>query len=194
MKKFFITSATILCCWVMAAMFSACNDNYDNPTPSEDVNKGIVIDLDSIVIKPYLLFGASLADVEKYMAENFADWTYNKPDSLDDEESFFDAIYLKDNKVIRFTFKDAPTGNLIFSDYIFFSKISFPAIKAELERKGFTYEGVLKFEGYDADECYMFLSADKTIEVQFCRWFYDDCWLISFQAMDESDLNYLEPA
>ena len=66
-----MTLAAVLCCAMTTVVFTACS-NEDNPTfPSIDVNNGVVINLGDIVIKPYLQFGASLADVEKYMFQNY---------------------------------------------------------------------------------------------------------------------------
>ena len=85
MKKYLMTLAAVLCCAMTTVVFTACSSNEDNPTfPSIDVNNGVVINLGSIVIKPYLQFGASLADVEAYMKANYPDWTDNNPDALNE--------------------------------------------------------------------------------------------------------------
>lgn len=184
----------VLCCAMATAVLTACSDKDDNPTiPSEDVNKGIEINLGSIVIKPYLRLGASLADVEAYMQENYADWTYTKEDQP--ENPTFITRYGKDNKNILFSFYNIPGGSLRLSQYGFEdSEIPFPAIKAELERNGFIYQGKLNFDIPDAADVYqLFLSADRSIEVQFARWEEENRWGIAFQHLDEDDLNYLEP-
>lgn len=184
----------VLCCWVTSAVLTACSDKDDNPvSPLEDVNKGIVINLESIVIKPYLQLGASLADVEAYMQENYADWTYTKDDQR--EGPTFSTRYRKDNKVILFSFYNTPVSSLRLSQYGFEnSELPFPAIKAELERNGFIYQGKLNFEFPGAADVYqMFLSADSSIEVQFARWQEGNRWAIGFLPFDESDMDYLEP-
>ncbi len=194
-----MTLAAVLGCAMTRAVFSACvSDNIDNPVPSGDVSKEVVIDLDSIVIKPYLQFGASLADVEKYMKENYPDWTDNNPDALNEyqqqEGSTWKKTYTKANRTIKYLFGNASGGSLLLVSYGFNSPISLPAVKAELESKGFTYEGILKFDDYDADVCNLFLSADKTIEVQLSYWAKDGgSWTISFQNLDEYDLQFLVP-
>ena len=194
MRKYIMTLAAVLCCAMATAVLTACSDKDDNPTiPAEDVNKGIEINLGSIVIKPYLRLGASLADVEAYMLENYADWTYTKEDQQ--ENPTFITRYRKDNKNILFAFYNIPGGSLRLSQYGFEdSEIPFPVIKAELERNGFIYQGKLNFDiPYAADVYQMFLSADKSIEVQFVRWEESNRWGIGFQNLDEDDLNYLEP-
>ena len=103
MKKILMALAAILCCAMTGTVMTACSDKDDNPiNPSEDVNKGIVINLDSIVIKPYLQMGASLADVEAYMKKNYADWTYTIEDQ--GEGPTFVTKYTKGNKLIMFIF------------------------------------------------------------------------------------------
>ena len=200
MKKNFMTLAAVLCCAMTMALFSAClNDNNDNPTvPSGGVNKGIVIDLNSTVIKPYLQFGASLADVEKYMKENYPDWTDNDPDALNEYQqqggTTWKKTYTKNNSTIKYLFGNDTGGSLLLVSYGFNSPISLPAVKTELERNGFTYEGILKFDDYDADICNLFLSADKTIEAQLSYWAKDGgSWSLSFQNLDENDLQFLVP-
>ena len=200
MKKNLMTLAAVLCCAMTMAVFSAClSDNNDNPTvPSGGVNKGIVINLDSIVIKPYLQFGASLADVEKYMKENYPDWTDMNPDALNEYQqqggATWKKTYTKDNRTIKYLFGNDTGGSLLLVSYGFNSPISLPAVKTELERNGFTYEGILKFDDYDADVCNLFLSADKTIEAQLSYWAKDGgSWSLSFQNLDENDLQFLVP-
>ena len=123
-KKILMTQTTgrwvltiVLCCVMTTAVLTACSDKDDNPAiPSADVNKGIVINLGSIVIKPYMLFGASLAEVEAYMQENYADWTYTTDDQR--EGPTFTTRYRKDNKVMVFAFNNTPVGSLRLSEYV----------------------------------------------------------------------------
>ena len=98
MKKIIMKFAAILCFVMTMAVFSACLSESDNPAASSrSVNKGIVINLDSIVIKPYMQFGTSLADVEKYMNKNYADWTYIKEEQ--GEGVRFSTAYNKGNEI-----------------------------------------------------------------------------------------------
>ena len=200
MKKIKKTLAAVICCALTMALHTACTSSNDNPViPSGDVNRGIVINIGSIVIKPYMQFGASLIDVEKYMKEYYADWTDNNPDALNQYQqqggSTWKKTYTKENNTIKYLFGNSGGGNLLLVSYGFNSPISLTDAKAELERNGFKYKGVLKFEDYDADVCNLFLSADNTIEVQLSYWQKDGgTWSISFQNFDEYDLNFLQPA
>lgn len=186
--------AAVLCCAMTMAVLTACSDNDDDPVIlSENVNKGVVINLGSIVIKPYMLFGALLPDVEAYMQKNYADWAYTNEGQQ--EGQIFYTRYRNGNKVISYAFNNTPAGSLRLATYGFENTdISFPEIEAELERNGFIYQGKLNFEfPTAADEYQLFLTADRSIEVQFARWENDNRWAIGFQPLDEDDLNYLEP-
>ena len=194
-----MTLAAVLCCAMTTAVFTACSNNDDNPTiPSADVNKGIVINLGSMVIKPYLQFGASLADVENYMKGYYADWIDNNPNALNEfqqqEGTTWKKTHTKGNQTINYLFGSSSGGKLLLCSYGGKSSLSLADATAELERNGFKKEGVLKFDDYDADVCYLFLSADKSIEVQLSYWQKDGGrWSISFQEFDEYDMQFLEP-
>ena len=154
-----------------------------------------MINLDSIVIKPYLLFGGSLADVEAYAKNIYTGWTYTTEgwtNILDESLPYWRAVYRRDNKSVQFIFDASADGRYIMVNYGYYNEIPYSAIKAELLRNGFTYEGHLVFPGDDADVSYMYLSADRAIEVQYGRWDADSCWCLSFQPLDENDLNYLK--
>lgn len=191
----------VFCCALTTVVFTACTVNDDNPVnPSGDVNKGIVINLGSVVIKPYMQFGASLADVEKYMNDNYAGWTDNNPDALQQYEqqggTTWKKLYSKDGQTIEFLFLGNSTGGkFALVSYGFDSIALLPNVKSELERNKFTYKGVLKFEDYNADLCQLFLSDDEAIEVQVSSWEKDGgSWTISFQELDKYDLQFLTPA
>ena len=66
-------------------------------------------------------------------------------------------------------------------------------IRDEIERLGFKYEGLLYWEDYPNELTYMYLSADKKLEVQL----YSNndeseaYWGMSFQPTDKDDYNHL---
>lgn len=75
MKKLLMTAAAIMLLMTLSVQTTSCSKETDTME--------IVINLDSIVIKPYVKFGAPLADVKAYMAQNFADYPEEHPDSLE---------------------------------------------------------------------------------------------------------------
>lgn len=50
MKKFFMTLAAVLCCWMTMTVFTACTDSDDNSTQQGPQSSGIdMSDLDTSV-------------------------------------------------------------------------------------------------------------------------------------------------
>ena len=188
-----MTLAAVLCCAMTTVVFTACS-NEDNPTfPSIDVNNGVVINLGDIVIKPYLQFGASLADVEKYMFQNYADYKAKDTEALQsitiNNVIHYITEYFNGKRSIGLSFANADGTNLEVISYNYFLSTSLEPIMAELERNGFVYKGELDLA---PDICHMYLSSDGTIEVMLSSWEKDGgYWSISFQPFDENDLNYL---
>ena len=200
MKKYFINTLAALWVLTTAGLMAACTSSDDNPVSSTtaDVNKGIVIDLGSIVIKPFLQFGASSADVEKYVNEYYPGWTlvnpegpiYEKMDDIDYWAKYYDK---DDNAYLVFYFLDPAATNLAISCYKYVTTIPVEAVRKEYERNNFTYMGILEYPNDRYDTTYMYLSADKSIEAQVTGYVKEKGWLVSFQPKSETDLNNLKP-
>ena len=194
MKKFFMTFAAVLCCTLTMTMFTACGSD-DDETPAD--SKALVINLDSIVIKPYLAFGSSVADAEQYIKDTFSDyeaWESGELEPFDQEDE--SRTYIKEydngNRSMSFYFANADGTNLALVSYDYFFPVSKESVMAELERNGLVYKGEIRFDDYNADHCYLYLSADGTLEVQFSTWKKNGgSWALSFQPFDKNDLNYL---
>jgi hypothetical protein len=70
--------------------------------------------------------------------------------------------------------------------------MSISAVMAELERNGFVNKGEVRFDDYNADICYLFLSANGEIESLVSSWEKDGgSWNITFQLTDPFDLEHL---
>lgn len=116
MKKILMAAAALTLLITIAIPITSCNkkDKMD-----------IVIDLDSIVIKPYVNFGTKLAKVEKYMAENYADYSDENPNSLDYIEleggALWGKYYKKGTHEISFYFINANGKDLTMVSYDFYS-------------------------------------------------------------------------
>ena len=188
MKKILMAAAAITLLMTMVMPMTSCTKETDTTA--------IVINLDSIVIKPYLNFGTPLADAEKYMAENYADYVAENPNSLEyvelDGGGLWYKLYKKGNCWISFFFVDADGKDLTMVDYDFFFPIQFEAVMAELERNGFTNKGVVEFENDNSDLSYLFLSPDESIEAMPFYWEKDGgSWAITFQPTNDFDLEHL---
>jgi len=193
MKKILMT-AVVLCSWMTMTVFTACGSD-DDETPAD--SKALVINLDSVVIKPYLAFGSSVADAEQYIKDTFSDyeaWESGELEPYDQEDAprTYFKEYVNGNRSMSFCFDNADGTNLVLVSYDYFFPVSKEPVMAELERNGFVYKGEVRFADYNADHCYLYLSADGTLEVQFSTWKKDGgSWALSFQPVDKNDLNHL---
>ena len=83
MRKILMTLAAVVCCAMVLSVFTAYGNKEESATSETSKDSmAVVINLDSIVIKPYLAFGSTLTDVEKYMTENFADFAIVNANAL----------------------------------------------------------------------------------------------------------------
>lgn len=194
-KKCFLALLTAVCTMVVQ---TACTSENHQSATSEDKTEtaAIVIDLDSFVINPFLQFSAPLADVEEYMANNFADYSDENPDSLIyydfDSGALWGKNYEKGKYNIGFYFGSSDGKDLKLVSYDFFFPMSLEPIMAELERNGFTNKGEIRFDDYNADISYLFLSSDGSIEAMPSSWEKDGgSWAITFQPTNDFDLQHL---
>ena len=186
MKKILMAAAALTLLITIAIPITSCNkkDKMD-----------IVIDLDSIVIKPYVNFGTKLAKVEKYMAENYADYSDENPNSLDYIEleggALWGKYYKKGTHEISFYFINANGKDLTMVSYDFYSPIPFEAVMAKLERNGFKNMGEVDFDD-NSDLSYLFLSPDESIEAMPFYWEKDGgSWALTFQPTNDFDLQHI---
>lgn len=194
-KNFFLATLTVMC--AMAVQTACTGKNNQSETQEELTDTAaIVINLDSIVINPFLQFSASLADVKEYMASNFADYSDEAPDSLIycelDGGVLWSKTYEKGKCKIGFYFGSSDGEDLKLVSYDFFFPMPLEPVMAELERNGFTNRGEIKFDNYNADISYLFLSSDKSIEAMPSLWEKDGgSWAITFQPTNDFDLQHL---
>ncbi len=189
-------AAAALCCMAMMTVATtSCTDKNNQCTENTD-SSTIVINLDTISIVPYVQFGTSLADVQGYMADNFAGYSDTNPDSLIYYEleggALWAKIYKKGTHEVSFYFNDAEGKDLTMVSYDFFFPIQIEAVMAELERNGFTNRGEIRFENDNSDISYLFLSSDESIEAMVFYWEKDGgSWALTFQPTNDFDLQHL---
>ena len=98
----------------------------------------------------------------------------------------------KRNRKLVFYFANIDGTSLSLVSYDFFFPMPLEPVMAELERHGFVNKGEIRFDDFNADITYMFLSADEAIEVQVSSWKKGGgSWGIGFQPLDQNDLNHL---
>lgn len=198
MRKIMMAAAALCCMTVMTVTTTSCTNKNNQTATSEENTEtaAIVINLDSIVINPYVQFGSSLDDVQKYMAGNFADYSDQNPDSLVhieiDGGTLWSKCYKKGKREISFFFVDADGKDFTMVSYDFFFSMPLETVMAELERNGFTNKGEIRFDSYNPDITYLFLSPDESIEAMPSYWEKDGgSWAISFQPINDFDLQHL---
>lgn len=193
-----MTLAAVVCCAMMTIVQTSCTSYEDNPvTPSADYNNGVVLNLDGVELKPYIQFGASLDDVEKYVKANHPEWKQKEQDGLQYSDGETTDMWVRsygvnDDEFIMFSFNDEVGTNLRIVSYFYNRPIAFKPVMDELERNGYAIQGVLQLPDDPSDVAYMFLSADKSIEAQFL-YSHLGSFGVSFQPTDQNDFNYLVP-
>jgi hypothetical protein len=196
-KQYLISFAVAICCTMTSAVFTACS-NEDTPAPKEQ-QTDLVLNFGDIVVKPYLGFGTSLADADKYFQAEYPDYANWEIYDVDSYEDFGKTVYVQarfnEDRMLSFYFYDADCKNLVISSYSFVAPIQLETVTAELERHGFKNMGEIRFPDPEADLTYLFLSADEKLEVlveiSYATEEFDEMWGISFQPLDERDLEYL---
>ena len=186
--------AVVACCAMISTVLTACN-NAEKPVASVEQTE-LLIDLDSIMIVPYMAFGASLDEVEKHMEMVHDDYKVEQTDSLvcyeEEGTTTYGRCYERGNRQIRFGFDYAEGSSLAYTSYDYFFPVRLESIMTELERKGFENKGEVKFDDDNADICYLFLSADEKTEVLLSKCERNGgSWAICFQPTDINDLNHI---
>lgn len=191
MKTGVFLYATLFCA---ITVFTACNNRASS---APDNKTEFVINLDSVVIKPYLGFGSSLANVREYIEKSYPDFTVSDGDSLETMEQIGGTLYRKlfknGKSELSFYFIDKDGNNLTLCSYDYFFPMSLEPVKAQLLSNGFSYKGTISYEDFNSDITYLYLSADNELEVQLSYWYKDGgSWAISFQPTDENDLKLVQ--
>lgn len=197
-KQYLISFAVAICCTMTSSVFTACS-NEDTPAPKEQ-QTDLVLNFGDIVVKPYLGFGTSLADADKYFQAEYPDYANWEIFDVERYEEDGETVYVQsrfnEDRLVTFYFNDADCNNYILSSYDFVSALSLEPAIDELERHGFKNMGEVRFPDPDADLVYLFLSADEKLEVllkiMYATEDYPDMWSICFQPLDERDLEYIE--
>lgn len=184
--------AALLCCISATLVTTGCKQQPNDDYTAMDTAT-IVIDLDSIVLRPFLPWDAMVEDLERHMQTNCSDWEIETPDSLVYDKglnrwkcTFSKGPFLKNT----YYFADAKGNYLKYVTFLYYGSMPFEPLIAEIERNGFILQGEIRFPDYDSKVSYMYLSPSGTLEVQAACW-EDGAWVLSFQPTDPVDFDYL---
>lgn len=190
MKKI-ILLVVLLCSLTASFVLSGCNRK-----PKDDFivmdTATIIIDLDSIVLYPFLPWDSMVEDLDRHMEITCGDWDIANPDSLDYDAGTksWKRTFHKGDLWNTYYFADAKGNCLRFVTFLYYGSMPFQPLLDEIERNGFIYQGELRFPNYDCKVCNLYLSPSGALEVQVAGW-EDGSWVISFQPTDEEDFKYL---
>ena len=190
MKKVLILF-TLFFCFVASVVLTGCGPKVNDELTIMDTAT-IVIDLDSIVLRPFLPWDAMVEDLERHMQTNCSDWKVENPDSLvfDEGTGKWKQIFYKDNLQNLYYFEDAKGNFLKHVSFIYYGSMPFEPVVSEIERNGLIFQGEMDFPGNDSKICNLYLSPSGALEVQAACW-KEGTWVITFQPTDVEDFKYL---
>ncbi|MBO7068912.1 MAG: hypothetical protein J6W52_09595 [Bacteroidaceae bacterium] len=190
MKKLTLVPA-ILCMLTAVTLSTACGNSTNDDGIMMDTAT-VVIDLDSIVLRPFLPWDAMVEDLDRHMQTNCSNWGIENPDTLVYDEGtgrWKRTFYLGNLRNIYY-FADAKGNFLKYVVFSYYGSMPFEPLVSEVERNGFKLQGKIKFPNYDCKVCYLYLSPSGQLEVQLAGW-EDGAWVLTFQPTDENDFKYL---
>lgn len=192
----FHAALIMMCVIAFSVSLGSCEKN-DADQIDDEYSLSLNVDTNGVnyTIRPLLDWGATLADVEKYMVKNYPDWEVE-----DDGKLVYDSIWDRwilyygcNRMTVYFFFKDEKGSSLIMTQYLCDGSNDIKRIQDELVRLGFIYKGLLYWDYLPDDLTYLYFSADEKLEVQLGvnNNEGDDFWVINFQPTDKNDLNQL---
>ena len=184
-------SAALLSCIMTAFIITGCKQKPNDDYTVMDTAQ-VIIDLDSIVLYPFLPWDAMLADLKIHLDENYADWTIENLDSLiyDEGTRRWKMSVIRDNVQNLYYFADKEGNYLKYVSFLYKGSMPLEPLKSEILRNGFICQGNMDFPGNDSKECILYLSPSGALEVQVAGW-EDGSWILTFQPTDETDFQYV---
>lgn len=189
MKKALFLAAFLSC--IMTTFISTgCKQKPIDDLTEMDTT-AVIINLDSIVLIPFLPWDAMLADLKIHLEENYADWTVkNKSLEYDEGTKRWKMTLVRGNIQNIYYFADKEGNFLKFVSFLYTGSMPLEPVKAEMERNGFIWQGFMDFPGNDSKECNLYLSPSGALEVQVAGW-ENGSWILTFQPQDPEDFKYI---
>lgn len=181
----------LVCSMAVSFVFSGCGNKAKDDLTVMDTAT-IIIDLDSIVLRPFLPWDAMVEDLERHMQTNCSDWDIENPDSLvyDEGTGRWKRTFFKGKLKNTYYFEDTKGNFLKYVAFLYYGSMPLEPVIKEIERNGFILQGEIEFPGYDSEICYLYLSPSGALELQVAGW-KDGVWVITFQPTDPNDFQYL---
>lgn len=172
-------------------------------TDREDLNH--VIDESSVTINfdtkegsysltPFMDWDASVADVRKFMEDNYPDWEPKDEGELIKDTISGDSIqcwvlaYNFDSLQVFYYFEDEEGGKYSDVQYVYYSSPDITTIKQELTRNGIVYAGRYKYTYEGLYASYIYAPISKEYVVALSSWdLYGGCWCLGFAPFEDLD-------
>jgi len=154
--------------------------------------------LDNFAIVPVIDWDAKLADIKKFMSENYPDWEAEFENELklydgsEDTIQHWYAKYSKDSLETFFYFHDVEGQEYCSVQYVYISSTDITQLKREMSRNGLQYIGhdPKTIEGNLSN--YVFVPLNKNFVVAIANWDdYDGCWTLEVYQYDENYISTL---
>ena len=196
-KKVSLHAALIMMCVIAFSVSLGSCEKNDADQIDDEYSLSLNVDTNGVnfTIRPLLDWGATVADVEKYMAKNYPSWEVE-----DDGKLVYDSTvvswlksYSCNDIYMYFFFKDEAGNGFCMIEFDFYGKNNIKQLQDECVRLGLKYKGLLYWEEVPYLLSYHYLSADEKLEVNlfFENFDDEDYWGISFQSLDKDDQNHL---
>lgn len=191
MKKTIMTYSAAFCGAVLMLCLGSCGNKFGNEKSMIDTVT-VVIDLDSIVLRPFLPWDAMVVDLDNHMKANCSDWVIESADTLvyDEGTNHWKRTFAFGNLRNTYYFADAKGNYLKFVSFVYYGSMPLEPVVAEMDRNGLKLQGEIDFPGRDSEHCFLYLSPSGLLEVQVAGW-KDGAWCITFQPTDPEDLKLL---
>ncbi len=196
-KRITFRAALILMCAVaFSVSIGSCDKNDSNQA---DDLKEFSLNADTngvnFPIKPFLEWGATLADVEEYLAKTYPDLKpMNEGVMSHDPVSGRNVVHYSCRSVLMAFYFSGESGTGYFAqEFTIRGDNQIQKIEDQCVKSGLKFKGMMYSDAYPDNLGYLYLSADEKLEVQMVarnndRQFY---WTVNFQAFDKNDLDLL---
>jgi hypothetical protein len=195
-KKNSLYAALIMMCVItFSVTLGSCEKNDDQIDDENSLIMNVDTNGVNFTIKPFLDWGATLADVEKFMAKNYPGWEveYDGELKYDSTAGRWVRFYSSNELFIANYFEDEAGNDFDMIEFDFYGRDNIKQLQDECVRSGLKYKGHICLDDDPTDLFYLYLSADEKLEVNlFFENFEDEgYWGITFQSLDKDDLNQL---
>ena len=191
-------AALIMMCVIAFSVCLGSCDEIEKNNPENENPLSFVVDTNgvSFTIKPLLDWNSTLADAERFMAENYPDWKVVDDGTLQLDTTIgrWCLTYKYSDLRVVFIFDDREGNEFSMFSFDGLGRKNVKLLEDQVLKAGFKYKGHFEWDAYlDEVLASVYLSADEELEIQLVWQNSDEPenYNITFQKTDREDLNYL---